>query len=215
MSRCTLAILAVATLALTGCTKPDSPTDPPPPVTATQSMTEAAPQASDATQQSSEPAAPGATADGATADGAASLSALVQAGRTALNAVPDSTVTSLDMEGNGEGWEVEVTAADGTEHEMQVSADGASVLSGPTSEHDDAVDKARHVSRMKAASVDYEAAANKVLSIVPNRTVVELELDDENGTVVWEAEVRESPDAKYSVLIDAGSGELIQKKHTN
>ena len=210
MSRCTLAILAVATLALTGCTEPDSPTDPPPPVATTQSMTEAAPQASHAAPQSSEPAAPGATADGA-----ASLSALVQAGRTALNAVPDSTVTSLDMEGNGAGWEVEVTAADGTEHELQVSADGASVLSGPTSEHDDAVDKARHVSRMKAASVDYEAAANKVLSSVPNRTVVELELDDENGTVVWEAEVRESPDAKYSVLIDAGSGELIQNKLTN
>lgn len=204
MSRSTLTFLAVSALALTGCTQTAAPTDPVPPATTAQSMTATALPTSTAAPQSSEPSP--------AMNAVASQKAPIQAGRTAQAAVPDSTVTSLDLEQNGKAWEVEVTTPDGTQHEVHVSADGSQILSGPSVEHDDADDMAKNVRRMKAATVNFEAAAGKMLSNVPNGTILELELDEENGAVVWEAEVRDSTGAKSDVHIDAGSGELISMK---
>lgn len=208
MSRSTLTFLAVAALALTGCSQTVAPTAP---VTTAAGTTAAASPTSAAATPSSEPS----PTTNATANPGTSQRALIQAGRTAQNAVPGSTVTSLDLEQNGKAWEVELTTSDGTEHEVHVSADGSKILSGPSVEHDDADDMAKHVRRVKAATVDFEAAAGKVLSHVPNGTILELELDEENGVVVWEAEVNDSTGAKFDVLIDAGSGELIFKKPNN
>lgn len=96
MPRSTLAIAAVAALALTGCTDTNPQTDPPPPAATTQNMVESAPQTSDTASKNSNFAAPTATAGGTNSQGA-----LVQAGRTALDAAPASIVTSLDLDHNG------------------------------------------------------------------------------------------------------------------
>lgn len=135
---------------------------------------------------------------------------LLKAGETARGAVADSTVTSLDSEHDDTVWEVHVVAADGTEHEMKVSGDGATVTEGPTAKSDSADEKTDNRSLVETAKIDYREAVTKVTAAVPGR-VTELELDTKDGTTVWEADVRDSADAKHKVVIDAGSGEVVSK----
>jgi hypothetical protein len=53
------------------------------------------------------------------------------AGATALATLGQGTVTSIDLERSGTVWEVEITTRAGGEHEMRVSRDGTTVVSGP------------------------------------------------------------------------------------
>ena len=62
---------------------------------------------------------------------------------------------------------------------------------------------------MQAAGLDYRAAVNKMLAIVPNGSITELSLGDANGTTVWEADVWDSYIVEHKVTINAASGELI------
>ncbi|KUH84835.1 PepSY domain-containing protein [Mycobacterium sp. IS-1556] len=137
------------------------------------------------------------------------IDALRRAGSTATAAVPESTLISIETERDGR-WEVQVVTADGTEHEMDVSNDGATVTMGPTAKTEDEADKAKHRERVQAAQVDYQAAADKILAEVPNGTITELNLDSNNGTTVWEADVVDDSQTKHEVTIDAGSGQVLQ-----
>ncbi|BBY43878.1 PepSY domain-containing protein [Mycolicibacterium celeriflavum] len=137
------------------------------------------------------------------------IDALRRAGSTATAAVPDSTLISIETERDGR-WEVQVVTADGTEHEMDVSSDGATVTMGPTAKGEDEADKAKHRDRVQAARVDYRAAADKILAEVPNGAITELNLDSNNGTTVWEADVIDDSQTKHEVTIDAGSGQVLQ-----
>ncbi|OBI61557.1 hypothetical protein A5667_10810 [Mycolicibacterium fortuitum] len=136
------------------------------------------------------------------------IDALRRAGSTATAAVPGSTLISIETERDGR-WEVQVVTADGTEHEMDISSDGATVTMGPTAKSEGEADKAKHRERVQAAHVDYRAAADKILAEVPNGTITELNLDSNNGTTVWEADVTDSSQAKHEVTIDAGSGQVL------
>ncbi|WP_286137560.1 PepSY domain-containing protein [Mycobacterium sp. IS-3022] len=137
------------------------------------------------------------------------IDALRRAGSTATAAVPDSTLISIETERDGR-WEVQVVTADGTEHEMDISNDGATVTMGPTAKTEDEADKAKHRDRVQAAQVDYQAAADKILAEVANGTITELNLDGNNGKTVWEADVIDDSQAKHEVTIDAGSGQVLQ-----
>ncbi|WP_326548962.1 PepSY domain-containing protein [Mycolicibacterium sp. ND9-15] len=139
------------------------------------------------------------------------IDALRRAASTATAAVPDSTVVSIEKERDGR-WEIQVVTADGSEHEMDVSSDGAAVTMGPTAKIEDEADKAKHRDRVQAARVDYRVAADKVLSEVPNGTITELNLDSNNGTTVWEADVVDGSQTKHEVTIDAASGQVLQNK---
>lgn len=135
--------------------------------------------------------------------------ALYRAGDTATGAVPGSTLISLETERDGR-WEVHVVTADGTEHEMEISSDGATVTMGPTAKTEDEDDKTEHQDRARAARLDYRAAADTVLTEVPDGTITELNLDGRNGTTVWEADVLDNSQAKHEVTVDAGSGQILQ-----
>lgn len=158
-------------------------------------------------------AGPGVTtsAPAPTAPASTGIDALRGAGSTATAAVPESTLISIETERDGR-WEVQVVTADGTEHEMDVSSDGATVTMGPTAKTEDEADKAKHRDRVQAAQVDYRAAADKVLAEVPNGTITELNLDSNNGTTVWEADVVDDSQTKHEVTIDAGSGQVLQNR---
>ncbi|MFF1553258.1 PepSY domain-containing protein [Rhodococcus erythropolis] len=136
--------------------------------------------------------------------------ALERAAGTAVGAVPGSTVVSIETERDGT-WEVQVVTADGVEHEMDVSGDGADVVAGPVSDNEDEVDRAKHRARVQAARLDYAAAVDAILAAVPNGTITELNLDGENGVTVWEADVLDDSGVKREVTIDAATGQVLRK----
>lgn len=136
--------------------------------------------------------------------------ALLNAGETAQAAVVGATVIAIETERDKTGWKVQVVSGDGTEHQVGVSADGTSVVSGPSVESETAQDKARHRSRVKAAKLDYRQAVSAVTVAVPGR-VTELNLGSHIGITVWEADVTDSDNTEHTVRIDAASGGVVTK----
>ncbi|GAB2905721.1 hypothetical protein GCM10027203_00560 [Nonomuraea fastidiosa] len=137
-----------------------------------------------------------------------SLEELKQAGQAALAAVPGSKVISMEAEENGSRWEVQVVGKDGTEYQLDV--EGGKVVTGPTSEQDDADDKAELRDRVAAAKLDYAQAADKITAAVPEGRITELALDDERDKTVWESDVVTTDGAKHEVTIDAATGDVIR-----
>ena len=133
----------------------------------------------------------------------------MKAGRTALAQISGSTLISIETERNGAAWEVQLVTSDGTEQEMELSADGTQMVTGPVTKNEDIADKTKHLDRINAAKLDFAEAAQKILSAVPNGNITELDLDSEQGTTVWEADVMDEANIKHSVQIDAASGEVL------
>ncbi|MGP4098757.1 PepSY domain-containing protein [Nonomuraea sp. KM90] len=129
---------------------------------------------------------------------------LKQAAQAALAAVPGSTLISIETEQDGRIWEVQVVGKDGTEHQMDVES--GKVVSGPTTEEEDAEDKAKHRERVAAATLDYAQAADKIAATVPEGRVTELNLDMEQGKTVWESDVVTPDGTKHEVVLDAATG---------
>ncbi|NJP87869.1 metallopeptidase [Nonomuraea sp. FMUSA5-5] len=133
---------------------------------------------------------------------------LKQAARAALGAVPGSTLVSIETEENGRLWEVQVVGQDGTEHQLDVES--GKVVGGPTTEEEDAADKAKHRARVSAAKLDYAQAADKIAAAVPEGRITELNLDTEQGKTVWEADVLTPGGTKHEVAIDAATGTVTR-----
>lgn len=147
---------------------------------------------------------------GPAAPSGAANQALLDAGETAQAAVAGSTVISIQTQRDNTGWDVQVVTADGTDHQVGVSADGTRVDSGPSVKSETAQDKAKHRSRVRAAKLDYRQAVSAVTVAVPGR-VTELNLDSHIGITVWKADVTDSDDAEHQVRIDAASGGIVTK----
>ncbi|MGI5164423.1 PepSY domain-containing protein [Spirillospora sp. CA-253888] len=164
----------------------------------------ASPSAAASTSAAATPSASGITL---TAPAQADRASLDRAAKAALAKVPDSTVISIETEDNGSQWEVQTVTRDGTEHEVVVDAADGKVVSD-TPKKEGAADKTKHQDRVKAAKVDYRAAADKILQIAGDGRITELNLDGHQGRTVWEADVQ-TGGGKRSIEIDAGSGEKV------
>lgn len=158
-------------------------------------------QTTHATQAPSSPAA---------GDPTGQNGALLKAGRTALNKVSDTTLTSIETEDHDKQWEVQVVTSKGVEHEMNVAANGKEIVAGPSKKSEDSKDHAKHQKRVKAAKLDYREAVKKVTKAVPGK-ITELNIDTDDDTTVWEADVQKNG-TKYEVSIDASSGKVLQKE---
>ncbi|MBE1564736.1 PepSY domain-containing protein [Nonomuraea africana] len=134
---------------------------------------------------------------------------LQKAASGALEAVEGGTLVSIESEDEGR-WEVHVVETDGTEQQMDVDAETGDVVSGPTTEEDEAEDKAELQALVKGAELTYEEAAAKAASAVPGGRITELSLDREGGKVVWEADVMAADGTKHEVKVDAKEG-TVQK----
>jgi uncharacterized membrane protein YkoI len=169
-----------------------------------QAPTTANPDKQDGTSAAPAPtqSPPQATAKGNTA--------LLAAAETARGTVPGSTVSSIETERDDTQWEVQVITTDGVEHEVEVSADGTQVLSGPLAKPEDAKDTAKHRSRIQAAKLDFRAAVDAVAKAVDGR-ITELNLDDRDGTTVWEADVVDPANTLHEVSVDAATGSVVAR----
>lgn len=122
----------------------------------------------------------------------------------------DSTLISIETEKDDTQWEVQVVTSDGTEHELNTSADGSKIVSGPKKKDEDSDDKAKHRRRVKNTKLDYRDAVKAVTKAVSGR-ITELDIDTDDDTTVWEADVKKNG-MKYEVSIDAASGKVLQKE---
>jgi hypothetical protein len=136
---------------------------------------------------------------------------LLQAGAAAVKQVPGGTLTFIRSQESG-AWRVHVVTPDGTAQSMDVSSDGATVMVGPTPKKESDADKAANRARVQAARLDYRAAVDTMLATVPNGSITELKLGDNNGTTVWEGDVWDSSIVEHDVKINAASGQVIANK---
>lgn len=167
-------------------------------------------EASQSTSSGEAPSTPAPPAGTSTGSGD-SQEDLLRAGETALTKV-EGTVISIEEEDRGTRWEVQVVTSDGTEHEIELSADGKTVLRGPTAEDDDAGDKAKHRQRVADAEIDFRKAAEIMAGAVPDGRITELGLDSHSGQTVWEGDVVVGSQTKHEVKLDAGTGEVLQNQ---
>ncbi|THJ65063.1 metallopeptidase [Arthrobacter echini] len=137
---------------------------------------------------------------------------LVQAGRTALAALPGGALISIESEAGGTAWEVDVVTQDGSEQEMELSADGTQITTGPEVTDEDVEDRDKNLARLQAAELDYEDAVDKILTVIPEGRITELELDSKQGVTVWEADVLDPSDVKYSIQLDAATGTVVENQ---
>lgn len=151
-----------------------------------------------------------ASSSGSSSDSTGKNDHLLKAGRKALDKVSDSTLISIETENNDKRWEVQVVTSDGTEHEMKIAGDGSKIISGPQKKDEDSDDKAKHRRRVKNAKLDYRDAVKAVNKAVHGR-ITELDIDTDNDTTVWEADVKKNG-TKYEVSVDAASGKVLQKE---
>lgn len=211
----TAAVVGAALVALVGCGNDDGGA-------ATTTSAAAATSTSAKASTTSASGAPGASeASGASgnaatsptsasaATGAPSLApgwnakVFEHAGRTALAAVPGSSLVSIEENSDG-SWVVDLINADGVAVEVGISPDGDRVIAGPsvTGEPTPGTD---------VAELDYTAATGVVLTEVPGGRITDLQLVvEKGGTYVWEADVVDASGARRAVDVDAVSGRVLQ-----
>jgi len=143
-------------------------------------------------------------------DDGSSLS-LEDAAAAALNEVDNSSLLTIETEEARTIWEVTVVKENGTEHEMLIAKSDGSLFDGPTRKVDDAADKAENRRRVRAAELDYKEAARAISDAVPDATLMELNLESDDRFTVWEGDLRGTDGMRYSVTIDAKSGDVIKK----
>ncbi|MGW2006832.1 PepSY domain-containing protein [Streptomyces nigrescens] len=140
-----------------------------------------------------------------------------QATAKALKAVP-GTATSAELDNadrNGSlVWEADVLGKDHKNHEVTIDAGNGKVLSQHTDRDDDAAqDAAETQALLKADKTGHDKATDQALKAVPG-TVVSYGLDDNadrNGSTVWEIDVLGKDHKSHEVIIDAGSGKVLNQ----
>jgi len=193
-----LAGLALAPLALglVACGSDDDDAATP---TETVTVTEEPSASSSPSSTPSEDGSTGST--GSTGDEAG----LLAAAETALAEV-DGTLTTVDRDDNG--WDVTVVAADGTENDLDLSLDGATIERGPDSDDNDADDRADQQRLVQAAQLDYLAAIEAARGQSGGGTLVGVDLDDSDNRVEWDVDFASGND-ETTVSVDAASGDVV------
>ena len=153
------------------------------------------------------------------------------ASKAATDKVPGTVdEVDLDEEGGNVVYEVEVTAKDGTETDVIVDAGNGRILAQETDDKsddkdhesddkdhesddkgDDADDKAEQAKLEKAAKIDARAASKAATDKVPG-TADKVELDEEDGKVVYEVDVTAKDGTQSEVLIDATNGKILAEQ---
>ncbi|WP_134739603.1 PepSY domain-containing protein [Nocardioides sp. 503] len=201
-TRLTAALLAAPlALALVACGDDDADTETRSDDAPASSSSSSVP--ADQTPQDDQASAP--------AQGAGGTDGLLAAATTALAEVPGATVFSVDAEPTG--WEVTLVAADGTESEVAVGADGA-VARGPVTDSDDTgADEADDVAERRRlladATVDYRAAVAAAEKSSPGTPVSGADLDLDAGRAAWDVQLGEDTPDEQTVTVDAATGEVL------
>lgn len=139
--------------------------------------------------------------------------ALEAAAETALGEVSGATLVTIDLDDSG--WDVTLVSQDGTESDLDVSADGTSVTDTTDNDDNDADDRAEQ-QRLLDARVDYLAAVETARGEVPQLQVTGADLEEDDGTLRWDVDLGDgTDDDQRTVRIDAASGDVIGTERDN
>lgn len=111
--------------------------------------------------------------------------------------------TAIEIDSDYKRWEVDVVV-DWTEHELDISPDGNSVLRNENSDAD--TDDFR---RLGAVSMYMIEATMLALSTTPG-DIAEVSLQTVNGTVVWDVTIEQNTDGFAYVRVNAATGEVLR-----
>lgn len=132
------------------------------------------------------------------------------ANAAAVDTVPGSSVVETDLE-EEDGflvYEVDVKDTAGVTTEVIIDAGNTKVLASEV-EGDEESDAAESARLAKLAKVDEKAANAAALDSVPEGSVVETSLDEEDGAVVYEVDVKDAADVTTEVVIDAENAKVL------
>jgi uncharacterized membrane protein YkoI len=132
------------------------------------------------------------------------------AASTALATVASSRVVGigLDREQGAVVWDVDVVTSD-AKREVLVDAKTGTVLANRVDD-DDSDDVAEERRLLDTAKVDHAAAIQSASAEVPQGRVVDLDLDEDDGTVEWDVEIIAPAQAKHELTIDAVTGDVTK-----
>jgi len=107
-------------------------------------------------------------------------------------------------------YEIELVSTDGTEHEVEVDAQTGEVLKVEADDDENEEEDSQNQDKLaKQAKITEDEAINAALEKVPG-TVNEIELEVENGTVVYEIKVLSTDGTEQEVIVDAQTGEVLK-----
>ena len=117
-------------------------------------------------------------------------------------------------------YEVDVVAQDGTETEVIVDAGNGKILAQEVDKDADEAkaDKAEQAKLEKLAKIDANAASKAATDKVPGTadkvpgTADKVELDEEDGKVVYEVDVTAKDGTQSEVLVDATNGKILAEQ---
>ncbi|MBM7607734.1 putative membrane protein YkoI [Lysinibacillus composti] len=130
-----------------------------------------------------------------------------EATKIALEKVP-GTVNEVELE-NEDGlivYEFEIVGEDGSEQDLDVDAKTGEIVK--VEADDDENDDFSQADLAKQAKITKDEASENALEQVPG-TVTEVELDDENGLVVYDVEINAKDGTQQSVKVDAKTGKIV------
>ena len=140
-----------------------------------------------------------------------------EATKTALEKVP-GTVNEVELE-DEDGtivYGIEVVSTDGTQQDVKVDAQTGKIVKVEADdeengeENDEEENDAQSQAELaKQAKITEEEATKTALEKVPG-TVNEVELEDENGTIVYGIEVVSTDGTQQDVKVDAQTGKIVK-----
>lgn len=203
--RRTLGTVLLAAGLLAGCGAGDSADEPGSPGTgdSTTSSATTSPDSTTATPQGSATAGTGTPTSGASDAVADAVAAL----QTAAGAVPNGQPFDLERETKQgtQVWEVKV-ASNGAQFKVDVSADGSKVLAQQQDQTPD-----DDIQKLQSARID-AVQALQLASGQQDGTLSEMEIDStDDGTVIWQVDLRQSDGAAVEVNLDASSGDIVNQ----
>lgn len=151
---------------------------------------------------------------------------LLRAAETALGKVPDSRIAEIKR-GDDATWQVSALEPAGTAQKLIVSADGTTVIEGPTAQRDEGSEEDFRL--LESAGVDYRRALEILLVRLPSDTSLEsaeLRFEGVDAVQVKDAKRGKPPetwstsvsnphpvwftaDGTEGVIIDATTGETL------
>lgn len=146
------------------------------------------------------------SADGDVDAEAGPNSELRKAAETAFAEISDGVPSGIESENNDTQWEVKIIGPDGTKNEVIVSRDGETIVSGPREKNTSEQDQQKYLDQVQSAKLTYLDAVEALEGHIPDGVIDELELDTEDGRLVWEADVYGPDGSKNELLVDAETG---------
>jgi uncharacterized membrane protein YkoI len=208
-----IASLGVAgLLAACGASTPDATVTPGAQNGAATSRTTSTTTTSSAAEPTSQTGTDATSTSTRTQDLLASISVTPEeAGKTALGAVSSSRLIGLELD-RKQGvvvWEVDLVTS-GQEHDVAIDAEKGTVVANRAER--DPEDVAKATRRLAGAKQTWQDALRIATDQVDGGRVVDLELDESDGVVVWEVDVIASGPTKHELKIDAATGSVRSTK---